>query len=157
MCALCPSRYCSLTWRCVGRDCLSNGGGPVTIQKMGQLDGVLLGHAKRHIPTGQIHHNPTAPPPQFSAWNRKRYYGWGHQVSSQTPETALCHVSQTIVLTGYADPRRSYGSTDLDIPFYRLLRSYKTIDPAPKTHLSLPMRAIQCAAKFYRGKNTPKW
>ena len=64
-------------------------------------------------------------------------------------------MAQTIVLAGYADPRRSYGCKDLDLPFAKLLRSYKLQDPAPKPQLALPVRAIQCAVDFYRDKQTP--
>jgi integrase len=71
------------------------------------------------------------------------------------PETALCHVAQTIVLAGYADLRRSYGSTELDLPFSRLLKNYKCEDPAPKPQLALPARAIRCGVEHYRAKNTP--
>ena len=53
-------------------------------------------------------------------------------------------------------PRRSYGSTNPYLPFSRMLRSYKTTDPDSKPQLALPIRSIQRAAKFYRGKNTPK-
>jgi hypothetical protein len=54
----------------------------------------------------------------FAARNRRGYYGRGLQVGAQTPETALRHMAQTIVLAGYPDPPRSYRSTDLDLlPF----------------------------------------
>jgi hypothetical protein len=59
------------------------------------------------------------------------------------------------VLDGYPDPRRSYGSKDLDLPFSRLLKCYKSDDPAPKPQLALPVRAIQCAVAHYRDKGTP--
>ena len=90
----------------------------------------------------------------FAARNRRGYYGRGLQVGTQTPETALRHVAQTIVLAGYPDPRRSYGSTDLDLPFSRLLKSYKSDDPAPKPQLALPIRAIEGIVKFYWAKQT---
>ena len=92
----------------------------------------------------------------FYAQNRRGYYSRGCKVGSPTPHTALRHMSQTIVLAGYEDPWQSYGSTYLDLPFFRLLIYYKTIVPSPKYQLALPIWAIQCAAKFYRGKNTPK-
>ncbi len=88
----------------------------------------------------------------FAARVRRGYFGRETQVQSQTPETALRHVAQTLVLAGYPDPRRSYGSKDLDLPFSRLLRSYKTDDPAPKPHLALPVRPIQCAVPPYNNK-----
>jgi hypothetical protein len=90
----------------------------------------------------------------FAARNRRGYYGRGLQVGAQTPETALRHVAQTIVLAGYPDPRRLYGSTGLDLPFSRLLKSYKATDPAPKPQLALPIRAIICVVNFYRAKQT---
>jgi integrase len=64
-------------------------------------------------------------------------------------------VAQAIVLAGYDDPRRSFGSKDLDLPFSKLLRSYKTQDPVPKPQLALPVRAVQCAVNFYENKKTP--
>jgi hypothetical protein len=91
----------------------------------------------------------------FAARIRRGYYGRGIKVQAQTPETALRHVAQTLVLDGYPDPRRSYGSKDLDLPFSRLLRSYKMEDPAPKPQLALPVRAIQCACDHYTRQGTP--
>jgi hypothetical protein len=91
----------------------------------------------------------------FAARVWRGYYGRGSQVQAQTPETALRHVAQTLVLDGYPDPRRSYGSKDLDLPFSRLMKCYKSDDPAPKPQLALPVRAIQCAVDHYRDKGTP--
>jgi hypothetical protein len=91
----------------------------------------------------------------FAARIRRGYYGRGAQVQAQTPETALRHVAQTLVLDGYTDPRWSYGSKDLDLPFSRLLHSYKTDNPAPKPQLALPVRAIQCAVDHYTQQGTP--
>jgi hypothetical protein len=91
----------------------------------------------------------------FAARVRRGYYGRGRQVQAQTPETALRHVAQTIVLAGYDNPRRSFGSKDLDLPFSKLLCSYKTQDPVPKPQLALPVGAIQCAVDFYENKKTP--
>jgi hypothetical protein len=91
----------------------------------------------------------------FATRVRRGYYGRGVKVQAQTPETALRHVAQTLVLAGYRDPRRSYGSKDLDLPFSRLLRSYKTDDPAPQPQLALPVRAVQCAVDHYTTKGTP--
>jgi integrase len=64
-------------------------------------------------------------------------------------------VAQTIVLAGYADPRRSYGCKDLDLPFSRLMKTYKCDDPAPQPQLALPARAIRCVTEHYYSKNTP--
>ena len=51
----------------------------------------------------------------FAARNRRSYYSRGRQVGSQTPETALRHVAQTVILEGYSNPCRSYGSIDHNI------------------------------------------
>ena len=59
------------------------------------------------------------------------------------------------MLAGYPDPRRSHGAHELDLPFSKLLRSYKLQDPAPKPQLALPVRAIQCAVAFYENQKTP--
>jgi hypothetical protein len=91
----------------------------------------------------------------FTARVRRGYYGKGHQVQAQTPETALRHVAQTIVLAGYANPRRSYGSKDLDLPFSRLMKAYKCEDPAPQPQLALPARAIRVITAYYYTKQTP--
>jgi hypothetical protein len=90
----------------------------------------------------------------FAARIRRGYYGRGSQVQAQTPETALRHVAQTLVLDGYPDPRRSYGNKDLDLPFSRLLRTFKNDDPAPKPQLALPVRAIHCAVDHNNNKGT---
>ena len=90
----------------------------------------------------------------FAARIRRGYYGRGSQVQAQTPETALRHVPQTLVLDGYPDSRRSYGNKDLDLPFSRLLRTFKNDDPAPKPQLALPVRAIQCAVDYNNNKGT---
>jgi hypothetical protein len=79
----------------------------------------------------------------FTARVRRGYFGRGTQVQSQTPENALPHVAQALALAGYPDPRRSYGSKDLDLPFSNLLQTYKNDDPAPKPQLGLPVRAVQ--------------
>jgi hypothetical protein len=91
----------------------------------------------------------------FASRVRRGYYGRGRPVQAQTPETALRHVAQTLVLAGYPDPRRSFGAKDLDLPFSKMLRSYKLQDPAPKPQLALPVRAVQCAVTFYAAKQTP--
>jgi hypothetical protein len=92
----------------------------------------------------------------FTARVRRGYFGKGAQVQAQTPETALRHVAQTsIVLAGYAGPRRSYGCKDLDLPFSRLMKTYKCDSPAPQPQLALPARAIPCVTQHYYSKNTP--
>ena len=90
----------------------------------------------------------------FAAPNRRVYYGRDRQVGAQTLETALRHVAQTIVLVGYSDPRRSYGSTDLDLPFSWLLKSYETNDLAPKPKLALPIWDIQYVTYLHCIKQT---
>jgi hypothetical protein len=90
----------------------------------------------------------------FAARVRQGYYGKGNTVQAQTPKTALRHVAQTLVLAGYPDPCQSYSAHELDLPFSKLLRSYKLDDPAPKPQLALPVRAIQCAVNFYNDKQT---
>jgi hypothetical protein len=52
----------------------------------------------------------------------------GSQVQSHTPEIVLHNMAQTIVLAGYANLRRSYGCKDLNLPFPRLLKTYKCND-----------------------------
>ena len=90
----------------------------------------------------------------FAAPNRRVYYGRDRQVGAQTLETALRHVAQTIVLVGYSDPRRSYGSTDLDLPFSWLLKSYKPNNPTPNPQLALSIWAIKCFADFHHTKQS---
>ena len=90
----------------------------------------------------------------FAAQNRWLYYYRYHQVGTKTPETALRHVAQTIVMSGYSGPRWSYGYTDLDLPFYQLLKSYKNDDPAQNPQLDIPISYIQCVADFYYTKQT---
>jgi hypothetical protein len=91
----------------------------------------------------------------FAARARRGYYGKGRQVNAQTPETALPHVSQALVLAGYPDPRRSFGAKDLDLPFTRIMKTYKNADLAPKPQLALPVRAVQCIVAHYCTKPTP--
>ena len=90
----------------------------------------------------------------FAARNRQDYYVRVRQVVAQIPETALHHVAQTIVMSGYSGPRWSYGYTDLDLPFYQLLKSYKNDDPAQNPQLTIPISYIQCVADFYYTKQT---
>jgi hypothetical protein len=70
-------------------------------------------------------------------------------------EKALRHVAQTLVLAGFDDPRRTYGSKELDLPFRHLLKSYKDQDPAPKPQLALPVATVQRAGAFHQAPNTP--
>ena len=85
----------------------------------------------------------------FAARFRTGIFGNAVQVGAQSVEKALRHVAQTLVLAGYPDPRRSYGSKDLDLPFSRLLSGYKTADPAPLPKLALPVRTIEAAARHW--------
>jgi hypothetical protein len=59
-------------------------------------------------------------------------------------------------LAGYPDPCQSYGSKGLDLPFYRLLKAYKTSNLAPKPQLALPVQAIQQGVKHYNTKGKPR-
>ena len=81
----------------------------------------------------------------FAARVRTGFFGNKRQVGSQTVEKALRSVAQTLVLAGYDDPRRSYGSKELDLPFSHLLRSLKTDDPAPKPQVALPVATVEYA------------
>jgi integrase len=90
----------------------------------------------------------------FTQRVRRGYYGRGARVQAQTPETALRHVAQTLVLAGYPDPRRSYGAKELDLPFSRLLHSYKTDDPPPHPQLALPVSAIESIVVYQHQRRT---
>jgi hypothetical protein len=70
-------------------------------------------------------------------------------------EKALHHVAQTLVLAGSDNPRRTYGSKELDLPFRHLLKSYKDQDLAPKPQLALPVAMVQRAGAFHQAPNTP--
>ena len=59
-------------------------------------------------------------------------------------------------MAGYPDPRRSYGSKELDLPFALLLKTYKDEDPAPKPQLALPVHAIQFTCQMYWADNTAR-
>jgi hypothetical protein len=61
-------------------------------------------------------------------------------------EKAMRHVAQAFVLAGLADPRRTSGRNDLDLPFAHILKSYKQLDPAPRPQVALPVVAIEAAA-----------
>jgi hypothetical protein len=69
-------------------------------------------------------------------------------------EKALRHVAQTLLLAGYDDPRRTYGSKELNLPFRHLLKSYETQDPAPQPQLSIPVATIERAAAYHQAPNT---
>jgi hypothetical protein len=70
-------------------------------------------------------------------------------------EKALHHVAQTLQLAGYDDPRKTYGSKELDLPFRHLLKSYRDDDPAPKPQLALPIPTIQTAASRWEPHHSP--
>jgi hypothetical protein len=92
----------------------------------------------------------------FAARVRTGIYGKGKQVGHQSVEKALRHVAQTLQLAGYDDPRRTYGSKELDLPFRHLLKSYKDDDPAPQPQLALPIAAVQTAASRYEPHHSPR-
>jgi hypothetical protein len=62
-------------------------------------------------------------------------------------------VAQTLVLAGYKDPRKTGGAKDLDLPFQRLLTSYRHDDPAPQSQLALPVNTIEAAGLHYQAPN----
>jgi hypothetical protein len=70
-------------------------------------------------------------------------------------EKAMRHVAQTLILARFDDPRRTYGSKELDLPFRHLLKSYKDKDPAPKLQLALPVAAVEYAGASHQASNTP--
>jgi hypothetical protein len=92
----------------------------------------------------------------FAARVRTGLYGKGQQVGHQSVEKALRHVAQTLQLAGYDDPRKTYGSKELDLPFRHLLKSYKDIDPAPQPQFALPISTIRTAASRYGPHHSPR-
>jgi hypothetical protein len=64
-------------------------------------------------------------------------------------------VAQTFVLAGYDDPRRTYGSKELDLPFRHLLKGYKEADPPPKPQLALPVVTVERAGAYYQAPHAP--
>ena len=82
----------------------------------------------------------------FASQARAGSYGYGRQIGAQSVEKALRHVAQTQVLAGYPDPRRRYGTKDLDLPFQHLLKSMRDEDPAPRPQVALPVDTIAAAA-----------
>jgi hypothetical protein len=90
----------------------------------------------------------------FAARVRSGIFGHAVQVGHQTVEKALRHVAQTLLLAGYDDPRRTYGSKELDLPFRHLLRSYKSQDPAPQPQLAIPVATIERAGAYHTAPNT---
>jgi hypothetical protein len=91
----------------------------------------------------------------YAARFRTGIFGHAIQVGAQSVEKALRHVAQTLVLAGFDDPRRTYGSKELDLPFRHLLKSYKDRDPAPKPQLALPVATVERAGAFHQAPNTP--
>jgi hypothetical protein len=92
----------------------------------------------------------------FASRVRTGLFGKGQQVGHQSVEKALRHVAQTLQLAGYDDPRKTYGSKELDLPFRHLLKSYKDDDPAPKPQLALPIPTIQTAASRWQPHHAPR-
>jgi hypothetical protein len=91
----------------------------------------------------------------FAARVRTGIFGKALQVGHQSVEKALRHVAQTLLLAGYDDPRRTYGSKELDLPFRHLLKSYKNQDPAPQPQLAIPVATIERAAAYHQPPNSP--
>jgi hypothetical protein len=90
----------------------------------------------------------------FAARVRSGIFGNAVQVGHQTVEKALRHVAQTLLLAGYDDPRRTYGSKELDLPFRHLLKAYKNKDPAPQPQLAIPVATIERAAAYHQAPNS---
>jgi hypothetical protein len=90
----------------------------------------------------------------FAARVRSGIFGNAVQVGHQTVEKALRHVAQTLLLAGYDDPRRTYGSKELDLPFRHLLKAYKNKDPAPQPQLAIPVATIERAATYHQAPNS---
>jgi hypothetical protein len=61
--------------------------------------------------------------------------------------------SQTLVLAGFPDPRRTSGAQELDLPFSRMIKTMQDSDPAPRPQLALPVSYITAtaAARFQNG------
>jgi hypothetical protein len=72
------------------------------------------------------------------------------------PKKPLRRKSQTLVLAGYPNPWRSYGSKHLNLPFSCIMKTYKNANPAPKPQLALPVRAIQCIVAHYCTNPSPQ-
>lgn len=92
----------------------------------------------------------------FAARVRTGFFGKKRQVGYQSVEKALRHVAQTFVLAGYADPRRSHGSHELDLAFRHLLKKMKDEDPAPRPQVALPVPTIMAAAILARPEYDPR-
>jgi hypothetical protein len=86
----------------------------------------------------------------FAARVRTVIYRQAVQVGSQSVETALRHVAQTLLLAGYNDPRRTSGAKELDLPFCHLLKGYKEQDPAQKPQLALLVATIEHAGAYHQ-------
>jgi hypothetical protein len=71
-------------------------------------------------------------------------------------EKALRHLAQTLQLAGYDNPRKTYGSKELDLPFRHLLKSHKDDSPAPKPQLALPVPVIQTASSRFEQHYSPR-
>jgi hypothetical protein len=59
-------------------------------------------------------------------------------------------------MAGYDDPRRSYGSKELDLPFRHLLKRYKDQDPAPKPQLAIPVATVEQASAYHLAPNAAR-
>ena len=151
MCTFLCRQYCPWPQCCMVRDCLCNSGWLATSQNWMKLWWDTQGDPQLQGSSTTIQQHLLL---SFAARNRRGYYGRGRQVGTKTSENALRHVAQTIALEGYANPHLSYSSTDTDVPFSCLLKSYKTDDLAPKTQLALHIKAIQCVSDFYCTKQT---
>jgi hypothetical protein len=86
----------------------------------------------------------------FAARVQTGIFGKDKQVGFQYVEKALRYVAQTLVLTGYDDPRRDLGAKYLNLPFCHLLKSYRTSDPAPWRQLALPVATVEGASAYHQ-------
>jgi hypothetical protein len=91
----------------------------------------------------------------FASRVRTGVFGRAIPVGFQSVEKALRHVAQTLVLAGFDDPRRTYGSKELDLPFRHLLKGYREQDPAPQPQLALPVITIERAGAYHQAPQTP--
>jgi hypothetical protein len=89
----------------------------------------------------------------FAARVRTGIFGHAVQVGHQSVEKALRYVAQTIVLAGDDDPRKTLGSSDLDLVFSRLLSSYHNEDPVPQPQLALPVNTVEAAGIHYQSND----
>jgi hypothetical protein len=77
-------------------------------------------------------------------------FGKAVQVGFQSVELALHHACQTLILARYDEPRQTYRSKELNLPFQHLLKSYKDQDQAPKFQLAIPVAMVEWASAYHQ-------